>query len=245
MSERNSSSDSGVETGEVLGIAGRQRAVVWCQCPRIGGLVAEQLRGAKWQVAAAADVGAALEMTQRQRPELLVICFVGQPTVHAGRVAQKLRAACPRRDLVTVGLVEPRQVQELDPTWGLTTFVIHPYQPQELLARIRLACWQHGDSAAGLIKAGPLVINPRHYLVTVDGRPVDLTSKEYELLRLLVEGRGRVFTRPAALRSVWGDDYYGGERTVDVHIRRLRAKLPEIADRIETVRGVGYRFAAR
>jgi DNA-binding response OmpR family regulator len=80
--------------------------------------------------------------------------------------------------------------------------------------------------------------------VTAQGRPLDLTYKEFELLRYLTERPGRVFTRPTLLREVWGYDFYGGTRTVDVHIRRLRAKLgPELEKLIETVRGVGYRAA--
>jgi DNA-binding response OmpR family regulator len=82
------------------------------------------------------------------------------------------------------------------------------------------------------------------YRVTVAGRPLDLTFKEFEVLRFLAAHAGRVFTRPTLLREVWGYDFYGGTRTVDVHVRRLRAKLgPEHEDLIETVRGVGYRAA--
>jgi DNA-binding response OmpR family regulator len=95
------------------------------------------------------------------------------------------------------------------------------------------------------VRLGPLVLDVDSYSVTVAGRPLDLTYKEFELLRFLAEHPGRVFTRPALLREVWGFDFYGGTRTVDVHVRRLRAKLgPEHEGLIETVRGVGYRTSA-
>ena len=91
---------------------------------------------------------------------------------------------------------------------------------------------------------GPLAIDTESYRVTAQGRPLDLTFKEFELLRFLASRAGRVFTRPALLREVWGYDFYGGTRTVDVHVRRLRAKLgPEHEHLIQTVRSVGYRAA--
>ena len=92
--------------------------------------------------------------------------------------------------------------------------------------------------------AGTPAIDTESYRVTALGRPLDLTFKEFELLRFLASRAGRVFTRPALLREVWGYDFYGGTRTVDVHVRRLRAKLgPEHEHLIQTVRSVGYRAA--
>ena len=95
-----------------------------------------------------------------------------------------------------------------------------------------------------MIRLGPIALDASTYRVSIEGAPLDLTFKEFELLRYLAERRGRVFTRPALLREVWGYDFYGGTRTVDVHVRRLRAKLgPAHEGLIETVRGVGYRAA--
>ena len=112
--------------------------------------------------------------------------------------------------------------------------------------RVRLAMLRRraagGDGA--VIRLGQIAIDADTYRVTASGRPLDLTFKEFELLRFLAQHRGRVFTRPALLREVWGYDFYGGTRTVDVHVRRLRAKLgPEHEHLIETVRSVGYRAA--
>ena len=115
----------------------------------------------------------------------------------------------------------------------------------ELGVRIAMLRRRAGTGDGTVVRLGPLAIDTDTYRVTANGRPVDLTFKEFELLRYLAERPGRVFTRPSLLREVWGYDFYGGTRTVDVHVRRLRAKLgPEYEHLIETVRSVGYRAAA-
>ncbi len=114
----------------------------------------------------------------------------------------------------------------------------------ELRARLAMLRRRTGTGDGSVIRLGPLAIDSDTYRVTAAGRQLDLTFKEFELLRFLASHPGRVFTRPALLREVWGYDFYGGTRTVDVHVRRLRAKLgPEHEHLVETVRGVGYRAA--
>jgi DNA-binding response OmpR family regulator len=116
----------------------------------------------------------------------------------------------------------------------------------EIRLRLAMLLRRSGGTStqAGAVRLGALVLDTDAYRATVQGRVLDLTYKEFELLRFLAERPGRVFTRPTLLREVWGYDFYGGTRTVDVHIRRLRAKLgPESESLIETVRGVGYRAA--
>jgi two-component system, OmpR family, alkaline phosphatase synthesis response regulator PhoP len=123
-------------------------------------------------------------------------------------------------------------------------FCLTPVRPTELEARLRHLFWRAGrGSRPELIEYGPLVLNLETYQAVVSGRPLDLTYMEYELLKFLASNPGKVFTRETLLSRVWGYDYYGGARTVDVHIRRLRAKLgEEHAALISTVRSVGYRF---
>jgi DNA-binding response OmpR family regulator len=114
----------------------------------------------------------------------------------------------------------------------------------EIRLRLDLLARRAGDGGDAVIRLGPLTVNVDTYQVALSGRLLDLTYKEFELLRFLVRSPGRVFTRSALLREVWGFDFYGGTRTVDVHVRRLRAKLgPEHETLIQTVRGVGYRAA--
>jgi DNA-binding response OmpR family regulator len=116
---------------------------------------------------------------------------------------------------------------------------------QEIRIRLGMLRRRLGGGPDSTVRLGPLSVNVETYQVTVGGRPLDLTYKEFELLRFLSERPGRVFSRAALLQEVWGYDFYGGTRTVDVHVRRLRAKLgAEHEHLIETVRGVGYRAAA-
>ncbi len=127
--------------------------------------------------------------------------------------------------------------------WGLSDVVLDTAGPAEFEARIRLLIT--ASSNDGLISAGGIVIDDQAYSVMLDGDALDLTYTEFELLKYLVQHPGRVFSREHLLADVWGYDYYGGTRTVDVHVRRLRAKLgPEHESLIGTVRNVGYRFSA-
>jgi DNA-binding response OmpR family regulator len=123
-------------------------------------------------------------------------------------------------------------------------FCLDPFHPRELEARLRHLFWRSGFGAAPeLVEYGGLVLNLETYQAVIDGQPLDLTYMEYELLKFLAQHPGKVFTRETLLSRVWGYEYYGGARTVDVHIRRLRAKLgEEHANLIATVRSVGYRF---
>jgi DNA-binding response OmpR family regulator len=123
-------------------------------------------------------------------------------------------------------------------------FCVLPTTPDEVGARLAHLFWRTGRGLRPeLIEYGPLVLNLETYQAAVAGRALDLTYMEYELLRFLAARPGKVFTRETLLSRVWGYEYYGGARTVDVHVRRLRAKLgEEHANMIETVRSVGYRF---
>ena len=120
-----------------------------------------------------------------------------------------------------------------------------PFHPTELEARLKHLFWRQGGGGAApeLVSYGELVLNLETYQATIDAAPLDLTYMEYELLKFLSQNPGKVFTRETLLSRVWGYEYYGGARTVDVHLRRLRAKLgEEHANLIQTVRSVGYRF---
>jgi DNA-binding response OmpR family regulator len=131
--------------------------------------------------------------------------------------------------------------------WGLTDVLLESASPAEIDARIRLAISRvqidQTSTAYGEIKAGELVIDETTYSAKLRGKTLDLTFKEFELLKFLAQHPGRVFSRDHLLQEVWGFDYFGGTRTVDVHVRRLRAKLgPENENLIGTIRNVGYRF---
>ena len=133
--------------------------------------------------------------------------------------------------------------------WGMDDVVLHTCGPAELEARIKLAIGrllaqrEADDPESHVIRTGEVVVDDATYTAKLGGRALDLTFKEFELLKFLAQHPGRVFSRQQLLQEVWGYDYFGGTRTVDVHVRRLRAKLgPENETLIGTVRNVGYRF---
>ncbi|QBX55833.1 response regulator transcription factor [Nocardioides seonyuensis] len=132
--------------------------------------------------------------------------------------------------------------------WGMDDVLLHTCGPAELDARLRLAIGrnaasQDDDTSAHVIQRGEVVVDDATYTAKIGGRPLDLTYKEFELLKYLAQHPGRVFSREQLLQEVWGYDYFGGTRTVDVHVRRLRAKLgTDHEHHIGTVRNVGYRF---
>jgi DNA-binding response OmpR family regulator len=159
-------------------------------------------------------------------------------------LAKGLRRRDPPHAAVLVA-VDRRQLDELALRDELfDDFVVTPSSPQELCVRLRhLAAVRGAPGGAELIEHGALTINLETYQAAIAGRPLGLTFMEYELLRFFATNAGRVLTRETLLSRVWGYEYYGGARTVDVHVRRLRAKLgEEHAHLIHTVRSVGYRF---
>jgi DNA-binding response OmpR family regulator len=142
-------------------------------------------------------------------------------------------------------LISGAQLEQLELREDLfDDFCLSPFHPRELEARLRHQLWRAGRGAQPeLVEYGDLMLNLETYQAGIDGRPLDLTYMEYELLKFLAQHPGKVFTRETLLSRVWGYEYYGGARTVDVHVRRLRAKLgEEHAGLIQTVRSVGYRF---
>ncbi len=153
---------------------------------------------------------------------------------HIGGVAEA--AGVP-----VLAVVEAAHFPLVEQASGVADLVTSPPDPAELGLRVRrLRRLSGGDE---VLRYEDLVLNPLTYQASLDGDPLDLTYMEYELLRFFVDHRGRVWTREQLLSKVWGYDYFGGARTVDVHVRRLRAKLgEERAAWITTVRSVGYRF---
>jgi DNA-binding response OmpR family regulator len=179
-------------------------------------------------------------------PEVDVILIDGRTDLPA------VRSLC--RLLETTGNTSPvilitteGGLAAINQEWGLTDVLLVDASPAEIEVRIRLATTKV-DSVSNFesgseIKAGELSIDESTYSAKLRGRTLDLTFKEFELLKFLAQHPGRVFSRDQLLREVWGYDYFGGTRTVDVHVRRLRAKLgPENENLIGTVRNVGYRY---
>ena len=184
------------------------------------------------------------ESLHDEPPTVILVEAVDE--VDAGRAALvRLRAVKALADVPVLCGVSVNGLSRLDARDGFDDFVLVPYVPAELYLRVRRAEWRNSDfNAQERIKMGPLCIDLAAHEVTVDDRPVQLTQQEFALLRFLCQNRGRVFSRQQLLERVWGVDYYGSSRTVDIHVRRLRMKLGGAVANLETVRGVGYKMKA-
>ncbi|MDG4763986.1 response regulator transcription factor [Solwaraspora sp. WMMD406] len=174
-----------------------------------------------------------------------VLVDARQQLAEARGTCRMLRTTGLRVPLVAV--VEEAGLVAVSAEWGLDDLVLSTAGPAEVETRLRLlvarAAGASGSTGGALITSGDLSIDPDTYAARLKGRPLDLTFKEFELLKFLAQHPGRVFTRDQLLREVWGFDYFGGHRTVDVHVRRLRAKLgTEYESMIGTVRQVGYKL---
>jgi DNA-binding response OmpR family regulator len=149
------------------------------------------------------------------------------------------------RHIPIIALLPREQLSGFDLDTSIDDFVVKPWEAIEVITRIKRTLSQK-ESAGNqdIIRCGDLVIDSAKCEVSLSGKPIILTFKEYQLLKFLAGNKGKVFTREALLNKVWGWDYYGGDRTVDVHIRRLRSKIEDMNHSfIETIRNIGYRFA--
>lgn len=181
---------------------------------------------------------------EERRPDLLLLHANGcRPEVAPLRAASRPNGADEAPGVIV--LTTRQGLPLLEPSAPIDDFVLLPCEDEELLHRVRVVLHRlnrsNGDS---VIHLGDLTLDPASYSVTVRGEPIDLTYKEYQLLKFLASHPGRVYTRDDLLTQVWGYDYYGGTRTVDVHVRRIRAKLGPPCDRlVETVHNVGYKLS--
>jgi len=196
--------------------------------------------GFKVTVLAADELKELEESKDRFSLGILDVSTEGRLTTLIDRVRSKPIA----KELPLLILLKESHLGELSTVGGLEDFLIEPWTSEALEARIRFVLKRLNHLAPGSgIRIGTLSLDVDRYEVSLDGEPLELTYKEFELLKFLATHPGRVFSRDQLLNQVWGYDFIGGTRTVDVHIRRLRAKLgPKYASLIDTVRHVGYKF---
>ena len=180
------------------------------------------------------------------RPPTLVVVDAGDELARAVQARRKLDQVAPVADTPTLLVVTLPRLPGVDFSLGFDDFILRPIVPAELYARLRQLDWKSAAfGSEEVIKVGDLVIDLAGYECSLGGRRLDLTHQEFELLRFLAQNRGRVFTRDQLLQKVWGYEYTGGTRTVDIHVRRLRAKLgPVSSGLISTIRHVGYKMKA-
>lgn len=190
----------------------------------------------------ASDRDEAVEEVTERAVDLVLVAMDGSPA--SSGIRHLARRISEESHLPVIALIPEEALDSLDSAATIDDFVVEPWDATEVVARAKRALWRTNKiDSKELIKCGDLVIDLAKCEVSLSGRLVALTFKEYELLRFLASNKGRVFTREALLNKVWGYDYYGGERTVDVHIRRLRSKIEDSTHTfIETVRNIGYKF---
>ncbi len=204
------------------------------------------LRKEGYEVAVAEDGPAALDEFDRNGADLVLLDLM-LPGLPGTEVCRQLRT----RSAVPVIMVTAKD-SEIDKVVGLEIgaddYVTKPFSSRELVARIRAVLRRRGDVEApadGALEAGPVRMDVERHVVVVDGEPVALPLKEFDLLELLLRNAGRVLTRGQLIDRVWGSDYVGDTKTLDVHVKRLRAKIepdPANPKHLVTVRGLGYKF---
>ena len=178
-----------------------------------------------------------------RRPALVVV-GAGSDEAPPDALVSRLRDHEDLSEVPLVAALDPPHLSSVAALGGAQELLVRPFSSGELEARVARARRQvNGVGEDDVVRAGSLALNLATYQVAIADEPVSFTFMEYELLKFLMTHPGRAFSRESLLSAVWGYDYYGGARTVDVHVRRVRAKLGlEHAGRIKTVRSVGYRF---
>jgi DNA-binding response OmpR family regulator len=217
----------------------------------IGALVARYLTKAGFEVERVTDGRTALSRIAAASPAALVL-DVMLPGLDGLEICRRMRADSRTAAIPIIMLTargdEADRIAGLE--LGADDYVAKPFSPGELVARVRAVLRRAArpdESGTGIttISYGPLVIDRDRHLVTADGQEVSLTAKEFLLLEYLLTHRGRVLSRDVLLTDVWGYGYTGGTRTVDVHVRRLREKIPFLVERLVTVKQFGYKLLDR
>lgn len=217
--------------------------------PSICALLSFNLDKAGYHTTEANNGHEALELTRTGKPDLIIL-DVMLPGIDGMEVCRILKGQKHTAGIPIIMLTAKND--EIDKIIGLELgaddYMTKPFSPRELVARVKavLRRSQKENREDGQLVLGKLKLNFTSYEVYLNNEKLELTPKEYELLKLFATNIGRAYTREQLLEKVWGYEYFGDTRTVDVHVRHLRAKLskePQVAEGIETVRGVGYRFS--
>jgi two-component system alkaline phosphatase synthesis response regulator PhoP len=216
--------------------------------PHILELVRFNLEATGLKVIEALDGTEAISLTQSEKPDLVILDLM-LPGIDGLEVCRRLRSERETKDISIIMLTA--RGEEIDRILGLEIgaddYITKPFSPRELVARVKavLRRASQTDTTGKIIRIGGITIDTEKYEVLVNGEKQEFTPKEFELLKLLASNPGKVFTREYLLEKIWGYNYIGDTRTVDVHIRHLRQKIEQNSERpiyIETLRGLGYKF---
>ncbi len=202
------------------------------------------LKDADHQVASCEESESAFEEALKRHPDLIVLDFTSPKDLDGQTIFRKFRKDRFLKDTPIIAILPEGNAEILDGIQGVDDFLFEPFDGYELAVRLKNIIRKIIPvDSKNQIKVGDLIIDVAKYEVILSGRKVEMAYKEYELLKFLASNRDRVFTRDQLLDKIWGYDYYGGTRTVDVHIRRLRSKIEDRKHTfIETVRNIGYKF---
>ena len=248
VSSSNATRARPVNAGKIVAVL-TTRILIVEDDPDIGQLVARYLDKAGFTSELVATGREALEAITARPPDLLVLDLM-LPQIDGLEVCRMVRASKPTSALPIIMLTARAEESEriVGLELGADDYLAKPFSPGELVARVRaLLRRSHRGNASETLTTtfqyGPLIVDTDRHTITDDGRTVTLTAKEFLLLEYLMQHRGRVLSRDVLLTDVWGYRYTGGTRTVDVHVRRLREKLPFLADALVTVKQFGYKLA--
>lgn len=206
-------------------------------------LLQYSLTNAGFEFISAGDGPEAIELAASAMPDLIILDLM-LPNMDGNEVLKKLKVNPDTRGIPVLMLTA--KGEEIDRILGLELgaddYIVKPFSPRELVLRIKAVLRKGVASSAGLVKAGPIVIDTERFTVSVDGQKKDFTAAEFKLLLTLIKSKGRPLSREALLTRVGQTETASGSRTIDTHIRRIRMKLGKYEGCIQTARGYGYRF---
>lgn len=222
--------------------------MIWCVEDDSGILETElyALTSTGFEARGFSDGGAVWEALRTQRPDLILL-DVMLPVIDGVTLLRQMKEDRSLRSIpvimATAKGTEYDKIQSLD--LGADDYLVKPFGLMEMVSRVKAVLRRCGSGEQKALTLGGLTLDTVGHTITADGRRVELTYKEFELLRLFLSHPGRAFTREELFTQVWGDSYQGETRTLDMHIRTLRQKLGDYGEHIETVRGVGYRLEGK
>ncbi len=210
---------------------------------RMRKLVKDFLQKRNFQVLEAADGEEAMDIFYRERDIALIILDVMMPKMDGWEVCREIRKDNTKIPIIMLTARGDERDELLGFEIGADEYISKPFSPKILVARVEAILRRTGqDFAEDTISAGGIVIDKAAHLATVDGNPMELSFKEFELLTYFLENQGIALSREKILNSVWNYDYFGDARTIDTHVKKLRSKMGDKGEYIRTVWGMGYKF---
>lgn len=209
--------------------------------PRLRKLVKDFLVKSNYVVVEAADGEQALDVFYADKDISLIILDVMMPKMDGWQVCREIRAYSKVPIIMLTAKGEERD-ELLGFELGVDEYITKPFSPRVLVARVEAVLRRIASTETETVEAGGIVLDTNAHVVTVDGKNIDLSMKEFELLEYFIKNRGVALSRDKILNNVWNYDYFGDARTIDTHVKKLRCKMGQKGDYIKTIWGMGYKF---